>query len=321
MKKHIFFLLVWLLLNSCSGGKGDKDLKIYASGVVEAREVIVSSEVSGRIIELNFDEGSRVDSGFVLCRVDTEMIYQRYLEAKSQAEALLLQYQLLLKGARREEIEAMEQAVERARVNFENTKKHFERIKKLYEENVATQEQFDNARTLYESSKSQYEEAVKKLEILKSGAREEEIKIAFANYQRALAQMKSVELQIKKSKILSPISGFVTTKFVELGEFVSPGVPIAKISNLDEVYIRIYLPESELGFVKLGDSVDVKIDSYPKRVFKGMVVFVSPRAEFTPKNVQTKEERTKLVYAVKVKVRNEKGIFKPGMPADVEIIK
>ena len=321
MKKHIFFLLVWLLMNSCSGGKGDKDLKIYASGVVEAREVIVSSEVSGRIIELNFDEGSRVDSGFVLCRVDTEMIYQRYLEAKSQAEALLLQYQLLLKGARREEIEAMEQAVERARVNFENTKKHFERIKKLYEENVATQEQFDNARTLYESSKSQYEEAVKKLEILKSGAREEEIKIAFANYQRALAQMKSVELQIKKSKILSPISGFVTMKFVELGEFVSPGVPIAKISNLDEVYIRIYLPESELGFVKLGDSVDVKIDSYPKRVFKGMVVFVSPRAEFTPKNVQTKEERTKLVYAVKVKVRNEKGIFKPGMPADVEIIK
>jgi HlyD family secretion protein len=249
------------------------------------------------------------------------MIYQRYLEAKSQAEALLSQYQLLLKGARREEIEAMEQAVERAKVNFENAKKHFERIKKLYEENVTTQEQFDNAKTLYESSKSQYEEAVKKLEILKSGAREEEIKIAFANYQRALAQMKSVELQIKKSKILSPISGFVTTKFVELGEFVSPGVPIAKISNLDEVYIRIYLPENVLGFVKLGDSVDVKIDSYPKRVFKGVVVFVSPKAEFTPKNVQTKEERTKLVYAVKVKVRNGEGIFKPGMPADVEIIK
>jgi len=130
MKKHIFFLLVWLLLNSCSGGKGDKDLKIYASGIVEAREVIVSSEVSGRIVELNFDEGSRVDSGFVLCCVDTEMIYQRYLEAKSQAEALLSQYQLLLKGARREEIEAMEQAVERAKVNFENAKKHFERIKK-----------------------------------------------------------------------------------------------------------------------------------------------------------------------------------------------
>lgn len=138
-------------------------MKIYASGIVEAREVIVISEVSGRIIELNFDEGSRVDSGFVLCRVDTEMIYQRYLEAKSQAEALLSQYQLLLKGARREEIEAMEQAVERAKVNFENAKKHFERIKKLYEENVTTQEQFDNAKTLYESSKSQYEEAVKKV--------------------------------------------------------------------------------------------------------------------------------------------------------------
>ncbi len=319
MRKHFFILLMPILFLSCSDEKFNE--VIQSSGIVEAREVIVSSEVAGKIIKINFDEGSRVDSGFVLCQVDTELTYQRYLEAKSQAEALFSQYQLLLKGARAEEIEAMEEIVNRARVNFENAQKQFERIKNLYEDGVATQEQFDNAKTFFESSKAQYEEARRRLEVLKKGAREEEIKSAFANYNRTLAQMRAIKIQLEKSKITSPISGFVVEKFVELGEFVSPGTPVAKIADLDEIYIRIYIQEKELGLVKLNDTVNVKIDSYPDKVFKGAIVFISPKAEFTPKNVQTKDERAKLVYAVKVKVKNEDGVFKPGMPADVEIIK
>lgn len=319
MRKHFFILFVSILFLSCSNKKSNE--LIQASGTVEAREVIVSSEVAGKIIEINFDEGSKVDSGFVLCQVDTELTYQRYLEVKSQVEVFYAQYQLLLKGARVEEIEAMEEIVNRARVNFENAQRQFERIKSLYEDGVATQEQFDNAKTLFESSKAQYEEAKRRLEVLKKGAREEEIKSAFANYNRALAQMRTIKIQLEKSRIASPISGFVAEKFVELGEFVSPGTPIAKIANLDEVYIRIYVPEKELGLVKFGDTVNVKIDSHPDKVFKGTVIFISPKAEFTPKNVQTKDERVKLVYAVKVKVKNEDGVFKPGMPADVEIIK
>lgn len=319
MRKHFFISLISVVFLSCSDGGSKKVLQ--ANGIVEVREVIVSSEVTGKIIKINFDEGSKVDSGFVLCQVDTELTYQRYLEAKSQAEALFSQYQLILKGARTEEIEAMEEVVNRARVNFENAQKHFERIKNLYEGDVATQEQFDNAKALFESSKAQYEEAKRKLDVLKKGAREEEIKSAFANYNRAVAQVGAIKIQLEKSKVTSPISGFVVEKFVELGEFVSPGTPVAKIADLDKVYIRIYVLEKELGLVKLGDTVDVKIDSYPDRVFKGTVIFISPKAEFTPKNVQTKDERVKLVYAVKVKVKNENGIFKPGMPADVEITK
>ncbi len=319
MRKHFFISLIPILFLSCSN-KGLNEV-IQASGIVEAREVIVSSEVVGKIIQINFDEGSKVDSGFVLCQVDTELTYQRYLEAKSQAEALFSQYQLLLKGARAEEIEAMEEIVNRARINFENAQRQFERIKNLYEDGVATQEQFDNAKTFFESSKAQYEEASRRLEILKKGAREEEIKSAFANYNRTLAQMRAIKIQLEKSKITSPISGFVVEKFIELGEFVSSGTPVAKIADLDEIYIRIYIQEKELGLVKLNDTVNVKIDSYPDKVFKGTVIFISPKAEFTPKNVQTKDERVKLVYAVKVKVKNEDGVFKPGMPADVEIIK
>ncbi len=316
MKKHIVFALL-IFLSSCSD---DKTSGVFeTSGTVEAREIIVSSEVGGKVISVNFDEGSRVDSGFVLCQIDTELTYQRYLEARSQAEALFSQYQLLLSGARTEEIEAMEEVVNRARVNFENAQRQFQRIKNLYEEGVATQEQFDNAKTLFESSKTQYEEAMKKLEILKKGARPEEIKIALSNYNRALAQLNAIEIQLKKSKVISPISGFVLEKYVESGEFVSAGTPIAKIANLDEVYIRIYVPEKELGLIKLNDTVDVKIDSHPDKVFKGKIIFISPKSEFTPKNVQTKDERVKLVYAVKLKVDNSDGIFKPGMPADVII--
>ncbi len=318
MRKHFIFILA-ILLVSCLSNKSSNTFE--TSGVVESREVIVSSEVAGKIVWVNFDEGDKVDSGFVLCQVDTELIYPKYLEGKSQAEMLYLQYQLLLKGARSEEIEAMEEVVNRAKVNFENVEKQFERIKTLYDEGIATQEQFDNAKALYEVSKTQYEEARKKLEILKKGARKEEIQAALANYNRALAYIKSVEVQLKKSKIVSPISGFVLEKFVDVGEFVSIGSPIAKIANLDEVYIRIYVPEKELGYIKVGDSVNVKIDSYPDKVFKGRVIFISPKAEFTPKSVQTKDERVKLVYAVRIKVKNENGIFKPGMPADVEIIK
>ncbi len=319
MRKHFFISLIPILFLSCSN-KGLNEV-IQASGIVEAREVIVSSEVVGKIIQINFDEGSKVDSGFMLCQVDTGLTYQRYLEAKSQAEALFSQYQLLLKGARAEEIEAMEEIVNRARINFENAQRQFERIKNLYGDGVATQEQFDNAKTFFESSKAQYEEARRRLEVLKKGAREEEIKSAFANYNRTLAQMRAIKIQLEKSKITSPISGFVVEKFIELGEFVSSGTPVAKIADLDEIYIRIYIQEKELGLVKLNDTVNVKIDSYPDKVFKGTVIFISPKAEFTPKNVQTKDERVKLVYAVKVKVKNEDGVFKPGMPADVEIIK
>jgi len=316
MKKHIiFFSLIFLF--SCSDNRTSETFE--TSGTVEAREIILSSEVNGKVISVNFDEGSRVDSGFVLCQIDTELIYQRYLEAKSQAEAFFSQYQLLLRGARTEEIEAMEEVVNRAKVNFENAQKQFERVKNLYDEGVATQEQFDNAKTLFETSKTQYEEAKKKLELLKKGARDEEIKIALLNYNRAIAQLKSIEIQLKKSKIISPISGFVLEKYVDVGEFVAPGTPITKIANLNEVYVRIYVPEKELGLIKLNDTVDVKIDSYPNKIFKGEIIFISQKSEFTPKNVQTKDERVKLVYAVKVKIDNSDGIFKPGMPADVII--
>ncbi|MCS7229447.1 MAG: HlyD family efflux transporter periplasmic adaptor subunit [Candidatus Kryptonium sp.] len=319
MRKHLFAILILPFIISCSNNKNGGIFK--TSGTTEAKEVVVSSEISGKIIYINFDEGDKVDSGFVLCQIDTELTYQKYLEAKAQMEASYLQYQLLLKGARTEEIEAMEEVVNRAKVNLENAQKQFERIKSLYEDGVATQEQFDNVRAFYETSKTQYEEARKKLEALRKGAREEEIKIAFSNYNRAVALVRAIQIQLKDSKIVAPISGFVLEKFVEIGEFIPAGAPIAKIANLEEVYVRFFIPEKEIGIIKIGDSVNIKVNSYPGKIFKGKVVFISPKAEFTPKNVQTEEERAKLVYAVKVKVKNENGVFKSGMPVDVEIIK
>jgi HlyD family secretion protein len=294
---------------------------IKSSGIVEAVEVVVSAEVSGKVLSVNFDEGSRVDSGFVLCRIDTEMIYQQLVEARAQLELAFSNYQLILKGARREEIEAARAEVNSAKVALENARRKFKRVRNLYSENVATREQYDDAMAYYEMMRARYDEVKRRFDMLRKGAREEEIKIARANYEKARAKLRMAEIQMKRTKVIAPISGYIVSKFVEVGEVVSAGAPVAKIANLDEVYVRIYIPEVEIGYVKLGDTVDVRVDSHPNKVLKGRVTFISPKAEFTPKNVQTRDERVKLVYAVKVKVKNSDKILKIGVPVDIEIKK
>ncbi|MEW5902276.1 MAG: efflux RND transporter periplasmic adaptor subunit, partial [Acidobacteriota bacterium] len=118
---------------------------------------------------------------------------------------------------------------------------------------------------------------------------------------------------------VSPTSGVVIHTAIEEGEFVVPGAPILTIADLDRVHLNIYVTELELGRTKLGQQAEVRIDSYPHRIFTGSVIFISPEAEFTPKNVQTREERVKLVYRVKIEVENRENILKPGMPADAVI--
>jgi len=125
-----------------------------------------------------------------------------------------------------------------------------------------------------------------------------------------------IQAQIDDATIKAPIAGIVTTKVFYIGEFVSPGVPVVSITNLDSIYLTIFVPENKLGKVKFGQRAQVSVDSFPEKTFTGKVTYISPEAEFTPKNIQTKEERVKLVYGVKIKLENPDGLLKPGMPAD-----
>lgn len=133
-------------------------------------------------------------------------------------------------------------------------------------------------------------------------------------------QMENSELALRDQQLVSPIQGIVLNRVSEPGEVVSPTTPVVVIGNPDDVYVKVYIPEKEIGRVKLNQKAQLEVDSFPDRKFEGRVTFISPKAEFTPKNVQTKEERVTQMFAVKVSVTRPEGLLKAGMPADVEIL-
>jgi HlyD family secretion protein len=150
-------------------------------------------------------------------------------------------------------------------------------------------------------------------------ARPEEIQAAEARLDQARAAADLLAKTIADCTIVAPAAGIVTHKAIEAGELVNPGSVLVTVSTLDSVYVMLYLTELEVGRVRLGDAVDVKIDAFPAKVFPGRITYISPEAEFTPKNVQTKEDRVKLVFGVKVVIENREGLLKPGLPADATI--
>lgn len=154
---------------------------------------------------------------------------------------------------------------------------------------------------------------------LKSGATDGAIAAANAGVDLAELALEAAKYQLGRYKISSPLKGTVNHININNGEWVNPGATLVSIADLDKLWINIYIPERELGKVKLGQSVTVKVDSFPNEIFHGKITKIANEAEFTPKNVQTKEERVKTVFAVKVSLDNSNGKLKPGMPADVEV--
>ena len=171
--------------------------------------------------------------------------------------------------------------------------------------------------TIYDDVYARFIAAEQTYAKAKAGLRPEEIVGARARRDGAAAQSELLQKRIRDCTILAPAAGTVTLRAVEPGEFVGMGSNVIRLTALDKVKLTIYVGEAELGRVALGQSADVFIDAFhDKRTFKGIVVYISPSAEFTPKNIQTKEERTKLVFAVKIEVDNPDGALKPGLPAD-----
>jgi len=172
----------------------------------------------------------------------------------------------------------------------------------------------------YKISSTQFSAAKENFEKVKKLFRPEEIEQARAGLKKAQASVGLLEKNIRDSYLISPMNGFVVKKFVEAGETVSPMSSLVKISNLSSVNLIIYISEVDLGKIKLGQKAEITIDTYPDKKYEGKVTFISPEAEFTPKNIQTKDERTKLVFAVKIEIPNKNFELKPGMPADASII-
>ena len=316
-KKSWLIIAASLFIFGC--GNGNNKNSIEASGIIEATNVTVSSKVTGQILKLNFEEGDPVKSGDTLIDIDHANLNIQLRQAEAAEMQADAQLQLIKQGARSEDIKQAEDAVKQAKANYDLASGDKERNEKLYQSRSITQQQFDNVLSKFEITSAQYNSAIENLKKIRNLYRPDDIKQAQANLDRQKAAVDLLKKNISDSYVIAPINGFVTKKFVEAGESVSPMSSLFMLSDLSYVDLVIYIPETELGKIQLGQDADVTVDTYNNKVFKGKIIYISPQAEFTPKNIQTKDERVKLVYAVKIHIANPGFELKDGMPADAVV--
>ncbi|MEG8946526.1 HlyD family secretion protein [Rosettibacter firmus] len=317
LRKSLISLYIFSLLFIYNCNNKNENY-IEESGTIEATEVTLSSQVAGKVIKILKDEGDKIFAGDTILIIDQESLLLQLKQAIANRDIAKAQYELLLKGARKEDIKQAEESLKQAEANFILAKNDRDRMESLYQTNSINKRQYEEAITRYEIALAQLNSAKELYNKIKNYARPEEIAQAKANYERASASVEMIEKNIRDCYVISPINGFIVKKFVEVGENVSMMSSLVKISDLSEVKLSIYVSETDLGKVKLGQKAEIRVDSFDK-VFNGTVIYISPEAEFTPKNIQTKEERTKLVFEVKIKIQNPDFELKAGMPADAKI--
>ncbi len=226
----------------------------------------------------------------------------------------------LLAGSRPEELREAEAAVQQAEFDLVNKESHFERMKPLFERKVIPKETLDNAEAGFRMAKAALQRATETYNLVKQGPRQEDIEDGRAQARQALATLKLTETQLGYTVLKSPISGVVLVKSGEVGEVVNPGTSVVTVADIQNVWLKAYISETDLGKVKWGQEVLVSTDLHPKKEYKGKISFISSQAEFTPKQIQTEKERVTLVYRIKVDIPNPDRELKPGMPADGKII-
>lgn len=300
----ICFIFLWALVAAgCSGN--DHDM-VQASGTIEGTDVNVGMEVAGRVKTILVGEGTSVNQGDTLLTIDDTDYQIQLRQAIANLESFEAAYRLALAGSRQEDVIQAEAA-------FRNAEGDYRRMKDLLASQTITQKQYDDAYTRYVAAEQTYEK-------VKRGLRPEEIAAARTRRDYAAAQVDLLRERLRDCALVAPTSGVVTLKAIEPGELAALGSNVLRITRLDPVDLMIYVNERDLGRIRLGQSAQVTIDAYgDSRPFEGTVVYISPTAEFTPKNVQTREERTKLVFGVKIQVKNPEGALKPGLPADARI--
>jgi HlyD family secretion protein len=296
------------------------DPVINVSGNIETTEVDIGFKVPGRIISLSVEEGDWAEKGKVLAKLDDEDLRQRLELARATLKSAQARLKKLLAGSRPEELREAEAVLNQAQFDLENKQTQYERMKNLFEKHVIPKETMDNAETGYKVAKASLQQAMENYQLVKEGPRKEDIEDAKAQAEQALASLKLAETQYSYTILQSPISGVVLVKSSEIGEVVNPGTSILTLAEIEKVWLKAYIPETELSKVKWGQEVMVTTDLRPKKTYKGKISFISSQAEFTPKQIQTEKERVTLVYRIKVDIPNPDRELKPGMPADGKIL-
>jgi HlyD family secretion protein len=290
----------FLLRNS-----GDRD-SLAASGTVEATEAGLGFQVPGRIARVGPHEGDRARAGDTLAVLDRTELSARL----AQARALLAELEA---GARSEELAQAREAAGAAEDRLADAQRDFQRVQRLFQGGAVSQEALDKAKLALDVARSQRDQAEQQLRLVEGGPRKERI----AAQRAAVAQ---AEAALANAVIIAPFDGVISVRDREPGETVGAGAPVLTLMNLADRWVRIYIREDRIAAVRIGQPATITADTYPDRRYQGSVSFISNEAEFTPRNVQTAEERVKLVYAVKVRITGDPANdLKPGMPADVRL--
>jgi HlyD family secretion protein len=302
------------------------------SGYVEATEVRVAPEVGGRLLDLKVAEGDRVKAGDVVAQLDTADITLALQRAAAERQGADAQLRLLIAGAREEDIRQAEAQLAAAdadlaasRLEVASAERDLQRFESLLASNSGAEKPRDDAATRRDVARDRVKAGEQRVRAaaetvarLKAGARREEIDAARARLAGVDAQIATLEKAQRDATVVAPVAGMVTQKLVDEGELLAPRTPIVVVANLDQVWANVYVDEPLVPRVTLGQTAAVFTDAGGPGI-DGTITFISPKAEFTPRNVQTAEERSKLVFRVKVTVNNEKGILKQGMPVEAEI--
>ncbi|MFY9551601.1 MAG: efflux RND transporter periplasmic adaptor subunit [Thermoanaerobaculia bacterium] len=319
MRRPLLVLIAAALL-AAACRKGDDDKVVHLKGRIEAPLVDLAPKVAGRVVEVRVREGDRVKAGDLLARLDlgdTALAVERDLHGARSAQA---RYEDLASGSRRPEIAAAEAEVADRRAAVALAKKELERQQQLLSKDIGTQRDYDLAKTDLERAQAALKASEERARLTTEGSRQHQTEQARFEADRAKTQLRQSETVAKEAEIRAPADGVILHRMAEPGLLLTPGQPAFTMAFGDRLYVRTFLPESKLGRVRTGQSATVTVDAFPGKSFPARVAEISPDAEFTPKAVETKEERVNLVYATKVDLLDGwKAPLVPGQPADVAV--
>lgn len=299
------------LLASCRNGA--EPGQIVASGHVEATDVRVATKIPGTLEVLPLEEGDEVAAGQAIAQIDTTDLRLALDAARAERAAADAELRLRLAGARPEEIAEARAHVAQAEADLAGAQRELDRMQGLVDSGSGIVKARDDAATRRDIAAKSLLAARERLRRLEAGSRPQEIDASRARLAAADARIAQLQQQIADATIVAPRAGVVTRKLVEPGEIVGEGTPLVVVTDLAEPWLAAFVGELDLARLRLGQKAQVATDD--GQVREGTITFIASEAEFTPKNVQTRDERVKLVYRIKIALPNEDGLFKPGMPA------
>ena len=300
-------------------GKPVNPNELKLSGNVEAHESLVSFKVTGRLVELPVEEGQAMQAGQLIAKLDDADYRQQVSVDEANTHVRAQQLSLSLAGPRAQDIEAARQNVVDAQADLAQKKQDLARYDALLAKDEIPAQTRDQAATAVTRAETNVARLQQVYDELLAGTRKEQIAVDQANLGAAGQTLGMSQIKLGYTSLTAPFSGVVLVREAELGEVVSPGTPIVTLADLDHLWVRVYIAETDMGKIHWGEDVNVRTDTFPNKTYHGRISFIASEAEFTPKSVQTQAERVTLVYRVKVDVDNPNRELKPGMPADVYI--